>query len=119
MGTIIGVLEKATAVLSTNSRFIRLAPIKLPNASPPYPFLAEEITVDSSGKLVPSATIVAEMMASEIPILLAETWTVATKKLELNATIKPEIMTFRINSVSLATGIFSLLAFGCAITSSV
>ena len=117
MGTVIGVLENVIAVPSTNRRFIKLAPTKLPKASPPYPFLADEMTVDNSGKLVPRATTVAEMIASEIPALLAETCTVATKKLELSATIKPEIITLIKSINSLSKESFSFRDLFCSIVS--
>lgn len=53
------------AVPSTRKTFIKLAPIKLPNAKLPYPFLAAETLVDNSGKLVPNATMVAEIIVAE------------------------------------------------------
>ena len=48
-----------------------LLPTMLPTRRSDSPFLAAAMVVTSSGRDVPSATIVSEMMRSEIPIALA------------------------------------------------
>lgn len=63
--------EFINATPSISVMFVKQLPIMFPSVRSMCPFFVESILVDSSGRLVPSAIIVAPITISGIPMLLA------------------------------------------------